>query len=532
MGCRKSKVENVILSIKHEDAVVEIVEITDVLDSLVEFTATLELPDHLAQPSFLESPFPAEYEEDPGSSHNIRGAIPLHEPKGSEPAEAITRDTASPTNINWLSFDAKVEVPGIGIISEAPVSICVTANEYVPPYKPPVMPFLLDSEAPDCFAGTSNNNGHSQEQDSDPKEDENSTSSALPSVLQIPELGSDFDNKIQGAEGPSISPVEPRSPSLDHFNLGQVLGEGGFGKVFLAQHKNTEVLYAIKALKKDQVLEKGNLDSVFHEKEILQRVSSSEHPFLVSLHGTFQTASHLFYVMEYLPGGDMFEFIRSVELEEPDVMFYTACIVLGLEALHQLGIVHRDLKLENLLLDRDGYLKIVDFGLSKDRFGYSDRTNTICGTKTYMAPEIYLKLGYGMAADWWALGITVYIMLLYELPFNHKDPVEQMMSILYDDISLPEDLSEDASTLIKELLEKDPEFRLGSGDVGAEMVKEHPFFRDMDWDHLLQRRITAPYLLENEDHQESQENPGCQAPALPPSAARIPSELQEAFRGF
>ncbi|KAE8636139.1 hypothetical protein XENTR_v10002854 [Xenopus tropicalis] len=157
--------------------------------------------------------------------------------------------------------------------------------------------------------------------------------------------------------------------------------------------------------------------------------------------------------------------------------FYTACIVLGLEALHQLGIVHRDLKLENLLLDRDGYLKIVDFGLSKDRFGYSDRTNTMCGTKTYMAPEIYLKLGYGMAADWWALGITVYVMLLYELPFNHKDPVEQMMSILYDDISLPEDLSEDASTLIKELLEKDPEFRLGSGDAGAEMVKEHPFFK-------------------------------------------------------
>ncbi|XP_031752476.1 serine/threonine-protein kinase N2 [Xenopus tropicalis] len=148
-----------------------------------------------------------------------------------------------------------------------------------------------------------------------------------------------------------------------------------------------------------------------------------------------------------------------------------------------------------------------------------------------MAPEIYLKLGYGMAADWWALGITIYVMLLYELPFNNKDPVEQMKSILYDDIIFPEDLSEDACTLIQELLEKDPEFRLGSGDAGAEMIKEHPFFKDMDWDHLLQRRITAPYVLGNEDL-ESQENPGCQAPALPPTAARIPSELQEAFRGF
>ncbi|XP_031756497.1 serine/threonine-protein kinase N1 [Xenopus tropicalis] len=391
------------------------------------------------------------------------------------------------------------------------------------------------SEAPDCDAGMSNNSGHivpNQEEESEPMEDDNSTSSSLPSELNISEFGSDVANKIQGAEGPSTSPVEPGSPSLDQFNLGQVLGEGGFGKVFLAEHKNTEVLYAIKALKKEQVLKRGNLDSVFHEKEILQRVSSANHPFLVSLHGTFQTASHLFYVMEYLPGGDMCDFIRSVELEEPDVMFYTACVVLGLEALHHLGIVHRDLKLENLLLDRDGYLKIVDFGLSKDRFGYSDRTNTMCGTRTYMAPEIYLKHGYGMAVDWWALGITIYVMLLYELPFNNKDPVEQMNSILYDDIILPEDLSEDACTLIQELLEKDPEFRLGSGDAGAEMIKEHPFFRDMDWDHLLQRRITAPYVLGNEDHLESRENPECQAPALTPPAVRIPSELQEAFRGF
>ncbi|XP_031752467.1 protein kinase C-like [Xenopus tropicalis] len=128
------------------------------------------------------------------------------------------------------------------------------------------------SEAPDCDAGTSNNIGHivpNQEQESEPKED-NSTSSSLPSELNISEFGSDVANKIQGAEGPSTSPVEPGSPSLDQFNLGQVLGEGGFGKVFLAEHKNTEVLYAIKALKKEHVLEKGNLDrSVIGQRLIL-----------------------------------------------------------------------------------------------------------------------------------------------------------------------------------------------------------------------------------------------------------------------
>ncbi|XP_031756480.1 serine/threonine-protein kinase N1-like [Xenopus tropicalis] len=182
------------------------------------------------------------------------------------------------------------------------------------------------SEDPDCDAGMSNNNGlivPNQEQDSEPEkdtEDDNSTSSSPPLPLCSPDFGSDFANHIQGAEGPSISPVEPRSPSLGNFNLGPVLGEGAFGKVFLAEHKNTKELCAIKALKKEEILKRGNLDSVFKEKEILQRVSSAEHPFLVSMHGTFQTESHLFCVMEYLPGGDMYEIVTSVELQEPEVM--------------------------------------------------------------------------------------------------------------------------------------------------------------------------------------------------------------------
>ncbi|OCT93940.1 hypothetical protein XELAEV_18011603mg [Xenopus laevis] len=314
--------------------------------------------------------------------------------------------------------------------------------------------------------------------------------------------------------------------------MGEVLGQGSYGKVFLAEHKETRQVCAIKALKKTRIVEQKDLESVFKEKEILQTITCSEHPFLVSFYGTFQTDSHLFYVMEYLPGGDMFEFIKWGELEEQDVMFYSACVVLGLEALHQIGIVHRDLKLENLLMDQEGFVKIVDFGLSKNSFGYNSRTKTKCGTKAYMAPEIYMNIGYGMAVDWWALGIAIYAMLMYELPFNNEDPFELADSILYDEIELPEDLSEDVCGLINELLVKDPEYRLGSGEAGADMVKGHPFFRDMDWKNLKNRRVRPPFVPANQGHLESLMQPEARAPALTLPSVEITSEQQEAFREF
>ncbi|OCT93981.1 hypothetical protein XELAEV_18011644mg [Xenopus laevis] len=484
MGCIRSKTrefENSIQSTSTKDQNVEINEITDICDSLVEFIATVEMPDYSAQPFLLESPQPAEREDDPGASCNTREALPLHEPESSEPAEDENRDRASPNTFIWLSFDATVEIPVIMDITEEPVNICVATNVY----EPPVMPTLLDAEAPECDAGMSSNIGQSQEQtDAEPEDDTKSTFSSLP-------LG-----------------------------------------VFLAEHKETRQVCAIKALKKTRIVEQKDLESVFKEKEILQTINCSEHPFLVSFYGTFQTNSHLFYVMEYLPGGDMFEFITCGELEEQDVMFYSACVVLGLEALHQIGIVHRDLKLENLLMDQEGFVKIVDFGLSKKGFGYSSRTKTKCGTRAYMAPEVYMNIGYGMAVDWWALGIAIYAMLMYELPFNNKDPFELADSILYDEIEFPEDLSEDVCGLMNELLVKDPEYRLGSGEAGADDVKGHPFFRDMDWKNLKNRRVRPPFVPANQGHLESLMQPEARAPALTLPSVEITSEQQEAFREF
>ncbi|OCT93941.1 hypothetical protein XELAEV_18011604mg [Xenopus laevis] len=180
MGCIQSKTrkfENSIPFTSTKDQHVEINEITDICDSLVEFIATVEMPDYSAQPSLLESPQTAEREEDPGASHKTREALPLHEPESSEPAEDENRERASPTSFIWLSFDATVEIPVMMDISEAPVNICVAANVY----QPPQMPTSFDAEAPECDAGMSNNIGQIQEQtDAEPEDDNNSTFSSLP----------------------------------------------------------------------------------------------------------------------------------------------------------------------------------------------------------------------------------------------------------------------------------------------------------------------------------------------------------------
>ncbi|XP_041436199.1 uncharacterized protein LOC121399478 [Xenopus laevis] len=205
MGCIRSKsceFENSLQSTLIRDPV-EIHEITDICDSLVEFIATIEMPDHSAQPSLLESPHPAESEEDPDDSHKTEGAIPLHEPESSEEAEDDNRDSASPTTFIWLSFDATVEIPVVMDISEALVNICVAANVY----EPPQMSTLLNAEAPESDAGMSSNIGHTQEQtDAEPEEDTedeaNSISFSLPLDLQNPDTGSDIYDG-QGAGGAS-----------------------------------------------------------------------------------------------------------------------------------------------------------------------------------------------------------------------------------------------------------------------------------------------------------------------------------------
>uniref|UniRef100_A0A3Q3LQ83 protein kinase C n=1 Tax=Mastacembelus armatus TaxID=205130 RepID=A0A3Q3LQ83_9TELE len=282
--------------------------------------------------------------------------------------------------------------------------------------------------------------------------------------------------------------------SLQDFKLLAVLGRGHFGKVLLSEYKRTGSLYAIKALKKGDIVARDEVESLMCEKRIFETVNGSHHPFLVNLFACFQTPEHVCFVMEYTAGGDLMMHIHADVFSEPRAVFYSACVVLGLQFLHDHKIVYRDLKLDNLLLDTDGFLKIADFGLCKEGMGYGDRTSTFCGTPEFLAPEVLTDTSYTRAVDWWGLGVLVYEMLVGESPFPGDDEEEVFDSIVNDEVRYPRFLSTEAIAVMRRLLRRNPERRLGSGEKDAEDVKKQPFFRGVDWDALLQKKVSPPFV--------------------------------------
>jgi len=282
--------------------------------------------------------------------------------------------------------------------------------------------------------------------------------------------------------------------SLDDFKFLKVLGKGSFGKVMLAEKVDSNEIFAIKVLKKDVIIQDDDVECTMTEKRIL--ALSANHPFLTSLHSCFQTKDRLFFVMEYVNGGDlMFQIQRARKFDETRARFYSAEVTLALQYLHRHGVIYRDLKLDNILLDIDGHCKIADFGMCKEGIKGSVTTTTFCGTPDYIAPEILQELDYGASVDWWALGVLMYEMMAGQPPFEADNEDDLFESILHDDVLYPVWLSKEAVSVLKGFMQKHVSKRLGcvTAHGGEEAIKHHSFFRDVKWKDLEDRKIKPPF---------------------------------------
>uniref|UniRef100_A0AAR2KB07 non-specific serine/threonine protein kinase n=1 Tax=Pygocentrus nattereri TaxID=42514 RepID=A0AAR2KB07_PYGNA len=287
-----------------------------------------------------------------------------------------------------------------------------------------------------------------------------------------------------------------------------------FRAVYLVRHLETRQRFAMKKINKQNLILRNQIQQAFVERDIL---TFAENPFVVSMFCSFETRRHLCMVMEYVEGGDCATLLKNIgALPVEMARMYFAETVLALEYIHNYGVVHRDLKPDNLLITSMGHIKLTDFGLSKmglmslttnlyeghiekDTREFLDKQ--VCGTPEYIAPEVILRQGYGKPVDWWAMGIILYEFLVGCVPFFGDTPEELFGQVISDDIVWPEGdeaLPADAQHLISALLQTNPLIRLGTG--GAFEVKQHPFFSELDWNSLLRQKAEfIPHLESEED---------------------------------
>ncbi|KAJ8399071.1 hypothetical protein AAFF_G00414500 [Aldrovandia affinis] len=279
----------------------------------------------------------------------------------------------------------------------------------------------------------------------------------------------------------------PLGISLESFVLHKVLGRGSFGKVMLAELKESGELFAIKVLNKSSVLTNGYTHYAMIEKRVMKL--AVENPFLAHLHSTFQTKDNLFFVMEYIKGGSLFYHIEEKgRFDLVTTRFYAAELTCGLQFLHRNGVIYRDLKLDNVMLDQDGHIKIVDFGLCRDNMFGRQRANSFCGSEHYIAPEIYQKRTYTFPVDWWSFGVLLFEMLTGDAPFYGADYDELYRSVCWDSPLYPswidtelKDLlikegDNDCSFVSNEVLDEAP--KLSQGDSSSTGPMDQSAFAD------------------------------------------------------
>lgn len=293
------------------------------------------------------------------------------------------------------------------------------------------------------------------------------------------------------------SPTKKKKPAkmvaAKDFTFTKVLGRGSFGKVLLASVKGHNDVFAIKVLKKTAVIEDDDVAGTMTEKRVLALSGGS--PFLTRLHACFQTPASLYYVMEFVNGGDLMYHIQNERIFSVDQSrFYAMEILLGLWYLHEKGVVYRDLKLDNVMLEHTGHIKIADFGMCKERIFGEAKTTTFCGTPGYLAPEIIKELPYGASVDFWSLGVLCFEFLVGDSPFEADEDDELFNQICNMKVMYPARLDASAKAFVDELLNRNPETRLGCKRTGKEDIQKHAFFAGVSWADMAARKIKPPFV--------------------------------------
>ncbi|XP_057394009.1 cAMP-dependent protein kinase catalytic subunit PRKX isoform X2 [Balaenoptera acutorostrata] len=289
--------------------------------------------------------------------------------------------------------------------------------------------------------------------------------------------------------GPGAPSPEPPAYRSQDFDTLATVGTGTFGRVQLVREKKSTRFFALKVMRIPDVIRLKQEQHVHNEKSVLKEVS---HAFLVKLFWTGHDDRFLYMLMEFVPGGELFSYLRNQgRFSSSTGLFYSAEIVCAIEYLHSKEIVYRDLKPENILLDRDGHIKLTDFGFAKKLV---DKTWTLCGTPEYLAPEVIQSKGHGRAVDWWALGILIFEMLSGFPPFFDDNAFGIYQKILAGKIDFPRHLDFSVKDLIKKLLVVDRTRRLGNMKNGAEDVKRHRWFWTTDWEAVPERKLKPPIV--------------------------------------
>jgi protein kinase A len=314
---------------------------------------------------------------------------------------------------------------------------------------------------------------------------------------------------------------------LSDFELKETLGTGTFGRVRLVRHKIHDKYFALKVLKKQEVIKMKQVDHIMQEASVLSEIN---HPFVVNMLRGFQDDHRLYILLEYVVGGEMFTHLRKAgKFPLAVAKFYTGEVMLALEYLHSKHIIYRDLKPENLLLDANGNVKITDFGFAKKVI---ERTFTLCGTPEYLAPEIIQNKGHGKPVDWWAFGILLYEMLVGYPPFFDESPFRIYEKILEGRLQFPKWIDPRGMDLVKGLLQIDHTKRIGALKRGVQDIRKHKFYAGVDWEVLHSRKIPAPIPVRINNAGDSRyfdrypESPENVTPKM------LTQQQQDMFKGF